>query len=111
MYPSWTPRRRGLGWTVYAWLVYLVFFFAYAAVEKSVQVWVLSLLAVAAFLPLYLRGFQEEGRRLLAIAWAIFIIGGADLPHQPGGKLLLHLRDRVCRLYRPSASGSNQLWR
>ena len=39
MYPSWTPRRRGLGWTLYAWLVYLVFFFAYAAGRgKSVQV-------------------------------------------------------------------------
>ena len=85
MYPSWTPRRRGLGWTVYAWLVYLVFFFAYAAVEKSVQVWVLSLLAVAAFLPLYLRGFHEEGRRLLAIAWAIFIIGALIYPINPAG--------------------------
>jgi hypothetical protein len=44
---------------VYAWLVYLMFFFAYAAVAKSVQVWVLSLLAVAAFLPLY----SEDSRK------------------------------------------------
>ncbi|HET6319433.1 MAG TPA: hypothetical protein VFG86_23490, partial [Chloroflexota bacterium] len=75
-----------MGWTRYAWLVYLAFFFAYPVMAKSPpHVWVVSLLAVAAFLPLYLRGFQEEGRRLLAISWAIFTIGALVCNVNPAG--------------------------
>jgi two-component system sensor histidine kinase DesK len=79
-------HRRRLGWTPWAWLVYLVFYFAPLIVgEPSAGDVGWSLLAVSAFLPLYFLGFSSCGRRVLLIAWAIHAIGLAIVPVNPGG--------------------------
>ncbi len=79
-------RLTHLGWTPYAWLLYLAFYIVYPlAAHATMRDWVLSGLALAAFLPLYFRGFLEEGRRLLAISGAIFVIGLLITPINPAG--------------------------
>jgi two-component system sensor histidine kinase DesK len=81
-----SQRRASVGWTAYAWLFYLVFFFAYPLMSHaSRRQWALSVLAVLVFLPLYFRGFREHGRRLLVICWAIFAIGALITPVNPAG--------------------------
>lgn len=77
---------RRLGWTPLAWLVYLVFYFAPLVVgEPTTREVVWSLVAVAAFLPLYFLGFHSRGTRVLVIAWAIHGIGLAIVPVNPAG--------------------------
>jgi two-component system sensor histidine kinase DesK len=77
---------RELGWTPYAWLVYLIFYFPSLLVGSPTAFEVgWSLAGVAVFLPLYFAGFRSGGRRLLAIAWAIHAIGLAVVPVNPAG--------------------------
>jgi two-component system sensor histidine kinase DesK len=87
MQPQTSDRlRRDVGWTPFAWLVYLVFYFAPLIVGKpttSQVVW--SLVAVAVFLPLYFAAFRTTGRRILVIAWAVHAIGAAIVPINPSG--------------------------
>ena len=78
-------ERRGLGWPKYAWLTYLVFYFAYLLLTPAtLRDWVFSALAVIVFLPLYLRGFNVTGRPLLVIATSIYLLGAAVMPINPG---------------------------
>jgi two-component system sensor histidine kinase DesK len=81
--------RRNFGWTPFAWLVYLVFFFAPLVVgDPTAREVVWSLVAVAVFLPLYVAAFRSVpsgGTRLLAIAWAIHGIALAVVPVNPAG--------------------------
>ena len=65
------PPSSPLGWTPYAWLVYLSFFLAYAALRNQPIDWLFDAAVVVAFLALYFRGFWVEGRALLAIAAGI----------------------------------------
>ena len=80
---------RQLGWTPFAWLVYLAFFFAPLVVgDPTTREVVWSLVAVAVFLPLYVAGFRSVpagGTRLLVIAWAIHGIALAIVPVNPAG--------------------------
>jgi two-component system sensor histidine kinase DesK len=78
-------EHRGLGWSKYAWLAYLAFYFAYLVLTPAtLRDWFLSTLAVAVFLPLYLRGFHRTGRPLLVIAASIYLLGAAVTPINPG---------------------------
>jgi hypothetical protein len=73
---------RRLGWTPFAWLVYLAFFLAPLVVgHPTTREVVWCLVAVAAFLPLYFAGFRSvrHGSQLLLIAWAIHGIGLATV--------------------------------
>jgi two-component system sensor histidine kinase DesK len=77
---------RELGWTPYAWLVYLAFFLVVPVLQGGpASVWVATLAALALFLPLYFRGFRETGRRALLVALAILAIGMAVTPLNHGG--------------------------
>src|SRR5689334_2236723 len=79
-------EQRDLGWTPFAWLVYLVFYFVPLVTGKpttSEVVW--SLLAVALFLPLYFEAFRSRSTGALALAWAIHGIGLAIVPINPAG--------------------------
>ena len=78
-------EQRGMGWAKYAWLAYLVFYFAFLFVRPtSPRDWVLSTLAVVVFVPLYLRGFTVTGRPLLVIATSIYLLGVLVMPINPG---------------------------
>ena len=78
--------RRDLGWTPYAWLVYLLFYLATPVVNGGgLRDWAWTLGAVAVFLPLYFRGFRSRGRKLLLIAWAIHAIGLVTVSVNPSG--------------------------
>ncbi len=82
--------RPRAGWTRYAYLLYLAFYFGPLVVGGATLAdWGWSLLALAIFLPLYFAGFRSSGRRLLAIAVAIFALGSAFMPVNPGGNCFL----------------------
>jgi two-component system sensor histidine kinase DesK len=78
------PPSSPLGWTPYAWLVYLSFFLAYAALRNRPIDWLFDAAVVVTFLALYFRGFWVEGRALLAIAAGILAIGVVTAPRNPG---------------------------
>jgi two-component system sensor histidine kinase DesK len=78
------PESSPLGWTPYAWLVYLSFFLVYAALNNSPRDWLIDAPALAAFLVLYFRGFWLRGRPLLFIIFAIVAIGVITAPHNIG---------------------------
>jgi two-component system sensor histidine kinase DesK len=85
-------EQRDLGWTPFAWLVYLVFYFVPLVTGKpttSEVVW--SIVAVAVFLPLYFEAFRSSGTRQLVIAWAIHGIGVAIVPINPPREALRSL--------------------
>jgi two-component system sensor histidine kinase DesK len=74
-------EQRDLGWTPFAWLVYLIFYFVPLVTgEPTTRDVVWSLVAVAVFLPLYFEAFRSRGTRQLVIAWAIHGIGLAISP-------------------------------
>ncbi len=76
---------RGVGWAKYLWLCYLVFYFAYLILlPATITAWVLSILAAAIFVPLYLYGFTVGGTRLLSVSLAIYGIGSLMMPVNPG---------------------------
>jgi two-component system sensor histidine kinase DesK len=73
-----------LGWTPYAWLVYLSFFVVYAVWTNEPRDWLIDAPALLAFLVLYFRGFWVQGRALLLIALAIAGLGMLLGPRNPG---------------------------
>jgi two-component system sensor histidine kinase DesK len=73
-----------LGWTPYAWLIYLSFFVLFAALNDPPRLWLIYTPALAAFLFLYFRGFWVRGRPLLLVAFAIVGIGVLLAPLNPG---------------------------
>src|SRR5260221_10453973 len=74
-------RRKELGWAPYVWLGYLAFYIAALFLPPATpRQWAVSIVGLAAFLPLYLYGFRRRGRRLLIITWIIFALGVAVTP-------------------------------
>lgn len=70
------PDDPELGWTPYAWLVYLLFpvsFLLFAPAPPST--WVATAGATAVFLPIYFRAFWITGKALLVPAALIAAIG------------------------------------
>jgi two-component system sensor histidine kinase DesK len=65
------PKNRELGWTPYAWLVYLTIFFAFPSAGSHF----LTVLGVCAFLPLYFLGYWLPGRRRLWVIAGITALG------------------------------------
>jgi two-component system sensor histidine kinase DesK len=72
---------RGIGWAKYLWLAYLLFYFAYLVVlPASLTAWVLSVVAVVVFVPLYLYGFKVGGTRLVIVSLIIYGLGSVMMP-------------------------------
>ena len=67
------PKADELGWTPYAWLVYLGIFWLAALVDDPTPTdWTLTALGTALFLPLYFWGYWLSGRKaLMAVAGLI----------------------------------------
>ncbi len=96
------PESSPLGWTPFAWLVYLSFFVVYAVWTNSPRAWLIDGPALAAFLVLYFRGFWLHGRPLLAVIFAIVAIGLRHRAAQPRRELFFHLCRGVRRRRRPA---------
>lgn len=78
------PADSPLGWTPYAWLVYLSFFLVWAVVRNEPWHWLIDGPLVAAFLALYFRGFWVCGPALLPIIAGIVAIGVVTAFRNPG---------------------------
>lgn len=82
------PDSSPLGWTPFAWLIYLSLFFAYgAALNDSASDWAIDAAAVTVFLVLYFRGFWVCGAALVRIAFAIVALGVLLSPRNPGASV------------------------
>lgn len=70
------PKADELGWTPYAWLVYLgIFWFAGLTNEPTPTDWALTALGTAVFLPLYFWGYWLPGRKTLIPVAGITLLG------------------------------------
>ncbi len=70
------PKADELGWTPYAWLVYLgIFWFAGLTNEPTPMDWALTALGTAVFLPLYFWGYWLPGRKTLIPVAGITLLG------------------------------------
>jgi two-component system sensor histidine kinase DesK len=79
------PESSPLGWTPYAWLIYLPIFIVGAIPgNDSPWDWTLDALTMVVFLALYFRGFWTGGRELMAIAFAIVGLGIVSSPGNVG---------------------------
>jgi two-component system sensor histidine kinase DesK len=79
------PPHSHLGWTPYAWLVYLSFYVAWAVITSDTAArWILNGLGLLAFLAFYFPAFWVQGGRLVALAFAIVGLGVVLIPFNPG---------------------------
>jgi two-component system, NarL family, sensor histidine kinase DesK len=78
------PESSPLGWTPFAWLVYLSFFLVYAYVKNGPAAWAVDGLALLAFLALYFRAFWLSGPRVLPYIFGIVAVGLVTSPRNPG---------------------------
>jgi len=71
------PKDVALGWTPYAWLVYLAIFWFEPVFSSNTTArdWALTALGTAIFLPLYFWGYWLSGRRALIPAALITLLG------------------------------------
>jgi two-component system sensor histidine kinase DesK len=83
------PQNKDIGWTPYAWLIYLtgVPFYGYASQQRSRAFWALTVLGMVVFLALYFRGYWIKGRKLLWIIAAITLLGIVYSPTNPGASV------------------------
>ncbi|HVR09679.1 MAG TPA: sensor histidine kinase [Thermoanaerobaculia bacterium] len=84
------PRNPHLGWTPYAWLIYLpIFLFEPLNRRTSVLEWGLTLAAIALFLALYFVGHWVEGWRVALVAASIFALGVGFAPWNSGASVFV----------------------
>jgi len=70
------PKTAELGWTPYAWLVYLgIFWFATLVEDPTPKDWLLTALGTTLFLPLYFWGYWLSGRKALLAVGGITLLG------------------------------------
>lgn len=82
------PPSSPLGWTPYAWLIYLPILLVYSSVlNDSALDWALDAATILVFLALYFRGFWVGRDALLRIAFAIVAIGVLYTPRNPGASV------------------------
>lgn len=74
-----------LGWTPYAWLVYLSFYLVSAVFQtRTATEWIIQAGGLAIFLVLYFRAFWLRGDALVATAFAIVGLGVVLIPLNAG---------------------------
>lgn len=83
------PKNKDVGWTPYAWLVYLtsVPFFGYASGQTSARFWAPTIAGIMVFLVLYFLGYWTKGKKLLWIIAAITLLGAVSAPANPGASV------------------------
>ncbi len=97
------PRDPELGWTPYAWLIYLGFFlFEPIGGRASAADWALTALAIAVFLPLYFWGYWQAGKRRLFWAIAgIAALGTVCIPWNHGASVFFIYAGAFCGMLVP----------
>lgn len=79
------PKNHFLGWTPYAWLVYLCFFFMQPIYgHAGLKEWAITIGAALVFVALYLRGYWLCGWQLVLNTSGIVLLGLLLTPHNPG---------------------------
>lgn len=79
------PPESHLGWTPYAWLIYLSFYVVWAIVNgDTARDWAINGAGLLAFLALYFPAFWLRGGRLVALAFAVVALGVLLVPFNPG---------------------------
>jgi two-component system sensor histidine kinase DesK len=79
------PKDEPLGWTPYAWTVYLAFFLITPVVMHASPLrWTLTIASLALFLALYFRAWWVNGLELGLIVAAMTALGTAWLPYNGG---------------------------
>jgi two-component system sensor histidine kinase DesK len=83
------PKNKDIGWTPYAWLIYLtsVPFYGYASGQRSTVFWALNILGMLVLMALYFRGYWIKGRKLLWIIAAIALLGIVYSPTNSGASV------------------------
>ena len=77
-----------VGWTPFAWLIYLSLYIVYAVAQAQSPVdWAIDGAVLLVFLTLYFRGFWLEGRQLLVVIFMLVALGIATSPRNPGGSV------------------------
>jgi two-component system sensor histidine kinase DesK len=104
--PRWPllPSNPALGWTPYAWLIYLVTLFVQPIVRHAGAIeWALTIVGTVVFLGSYFRGFwAESDARRLTIAIFQFALGLAFTPINSGAAVLfVYSAGQAARLDKP----------
>ena len=99
------PPNDYLGWTPYAWLVYLPIFLVEPFIRVRLGAMIpgyalLTLLGVVVFLAAYFRGFWVSGRELLLIVAVQALLGAAFAPVNTGSSVFF--------IYAASFAGSHE---
>ena len=82
------PQTKDYGWTPYAWLVYLGFFFIQpVAGHAGWREWLATGLGTAMFLALYFTAYWMKRWSLVAVAGAIALLGVGFAPFNPGASV------------------------
>ena len=84
------PPNPEVGWTPYAWLIYILIFLLYPFFgQASTEVWAWTAFAVCVFFPLYFWGHWLEGRRTLWVIGAIAGLGCIYAPFNAGASVFM----------------------
>lgn len=82
------PKNHEIGWTPYAWLVYLGFFLIHPIADPiSGLEWAATIGAILVFLGLYFLGFWSRGIRCLLVAAGIAALGFGFAPFNLGSSV------------------------
>jgi two-component system sensor histidine kinase DesK len=97
------PDDPEIGWTPYAWLIYILPFLAYPAMARvSPFQWGLTLAGLALFLVLYFWSYWLEGVEALGCAAGILLLGVLFVPFNQGaGTLFVYAAAVVAHVGRP----------
>jgi two-component system sensor histidine kinase DesK len=92
------PRNPDLGWTPYAWLIYLGFFLIDPLEGRGgTAAWAATALVIAVFLPLYFWGYWQSGRRRLLRGIAgIAALGALSVPWNHGASVFYIYAGAFC---------------
>jgi two-component system sensor histidine kinase DesK len=85
------PHDHELGWTPFAWLIYIVPFAVTPLLVPRFRTplgWTLYIVATLVFLALYFRGYWARGRELIMVSGATVAMGIAFWPVSPGAGAL-----------------------
>ncbi|HYG62023.1 MAG TPA: sensor histidine kinase, partial [Thermoanaerobaculia bacterium] len=82
------PKDPELGWTPYAWLIYLGFFLLKPVLGGASPIeWGATLSALGVFLGVYFWGFRQWGPRIVWAAAMIAALGFLCVPFNPGASV------------------------